>query len=186
MSMLTSKQLWELRDAVLDNAARLAEDAELLLANGRWPAAFESAYFSLEEVAKSTATLLAADIVARDPGNMNWKAFWKIWKAHQAKSAGFVMLTNLYRGLFEKTNPGGEAPVRDEQLESKEALELRRARESALYVSWDGGIRSPREAITEERAREMVTEARKIVDAELSSTDAHRRNIEQAASGVVA
>jgi AbiV family abortive infection protein len=176
MSTLTSKQLWELRDAVLDNAARLAEDAELLLANGRWPAAFESAYFSLEEVAKSMVTLPAADIVARDPGKMNWKEFWRIWKNHQAKSALSVVTANLYRSLFERTNPGGEAPV-DEQLESKEALELIRARESALYVHWDGAIRSPREVITEERAREKVTEARKMVDAELSSTDAYRRNI---------
>jgi hypothetical protein len=53
-------------------------------------------------------------------------------------------------------------------------------REAALYVHWDGGIRTPWDSISEGRARDMVTEARKIVDAEVASTDAHRANIDAA------
>src|SRR5947208_8270011 len=67
MSQLSVEQLWELRNSLLENAKRLTDDAELLLANARWPAAFESAYFAREETAKSANMFAAAYVVAEDP-----------------------------------------------------------------------------------------------------------------------
>ena len=51
---LTADQVKELRTACFDNSARLIQDAELMLADGRRPARYESAYFALEEVANSS------------------------------------------------------------------------------------------------------------------------------------
>lgn len=181
MSQLSVEQLWELRNTLLENAKRLAEDAELLLANARWPAAFESAYFAREETAKSANMFAAAYIVAEDPAQLNWPEFWNMWKDHKKKSAIFVMMSRLYERLFESTASDVAAPKdADSNAEKHEAYELRMEREAALYVHWDGGIRTPWDSISEGRAREMVTEARKMVDAEVASTDAHRANIDAA------
>ena len=182
MSELTMEQLWELRNAVLENAKRLTDEADLLLASGRWPAAFESAYFAREEAAKSAIVFGAAYIVAGDPARINWKAFWSTWRDHQKKSVGFVMMAKLYERLFEQGQTGGVNLQQDDELESEEALQLRTEREAALYVNWDGGIHTPWDAISEDRAREMAAKARKMVDVELASSDAHRSNIDQAAS----
>lgn len=184
MSQLSVEQLWELRNTLLENAKRLADDAELLLAHARWPAAFESAYFAHEETAKSANMFAAAYIVAEDPAQLNWPEFWNTWKDHKKKSAIFVMMSKLYERLFEPTGPDVAASKdADSDAEKREAYELRMEREAALYVHWDGGIRTPWESISEGRAREMVAEARKMVDAELASTDAHRANIDAAGKG---
>ena len=181
MSQLSVEQLWELRNTLLENAKRLADDAELLLANARWPAAFESAYFAREEIAKSANLFAAAYVVAEDPAQLDWPEFWNMWKDHKKKSATFVMMSKLYQRLFE--SPISDVAAQkdaDSNAEKHEAYELRMEREAALYVHWDGGIRTPWDSISEGRAREMVTEARKMVDAEVASTDAHRANIDAA------
>ena len=184
MSQLSVEQLWELRNTLLENAKRLADDAELLLANARWPAAFESAYFAREETAKSANMFAAAYIVAKDPAQLNWQAFWIMWKDHKRKSAIFVMMSKLYARLFESTaSDAADSKEADSNAEKREAYELRTEREAALYVHWDGGIRTPWDSISEGRAREMVAEARKMVEAEVASTDAHRANIEAAGQG---
>src|SRR5260370_2650248 len=87
VSQLSVDQLWELRNTLLENAKRLADDAELLLANARWPAAFESAYFAREETAKSANMFAAAYIVAADPAQLKWPAFWNSWHDHTKKTA---------------------------------------------------------------------------------------------------
>jgi AbiV family abortive infection protein len=174
---LSIDQLWELRTGVLQNAKRLVQDAEYLLANGRWPGAYESAYFAREETAKSAVVFAAAYVVAQDPTNLNWPKFWKAWRDHQMKSAGFVMMSALYARVFE-----GSVATEDAEAEASEAAALRRQREAALYVSWDGGLKTPLSSITEGQARDMVAEASKMVEAELASTDAHRAEVEAARS----
>jgi AbiV family abortive infection protein len=172
---LSVDQLWELRNGVLQNARRLVEDAEYLLANDRWPGAYESAYFAREETAKSAVVFAAAYLVAQNASKLNWRNFWKGWRDHQKKSAGFVMMSALYARVFE-----GSAAAEDPEAEGREAAALRTQREAALYVSWDGGLKTPLAAITEGQAREMVAEASKMVEAELASTDAHRAVVEAA------
>src|SRR5260370_14995169 len=87
VSQLSVEQLWELRNTLLENAKRLADDAELLLANARWPAAFESAYFAREETAKSANMFATAYIVAEDPTQPNWPEFCNMWKDHTNNSS---------------------------------------------------------------------------------------------------
>ena len=174
---LSIDQLWALRNGVLQNAKRLVEDAEYLMSKGRWPGAYEAAYFAREETAKSAVVFAAAYVVAQDPTNLNWPKFWKAWKDHQMKSAGFVMMSALYARVFE-----GSAAAEDAEAEATQAGALRRQREAALYVSWDDGLQTPLASITEGQAREMVAEASKMVEAELASTDAHRAQIEAATS----
>lgn len=180
MSQLSVEQLWELRNTLLENAQRLATDAELLLANARWPAAFESAYFAREEIAKSANMFAAACVVAKDPAQLNWPEFWNMWKDHKKKSATFVMMSGLYERLFESTSLDPDSKDSDSNAEKREAFELRTEREAALYVHWDGRIRTPWDSISEDRACEMVAEARKIADAEVASTGVHRANIDAA------
>lgn len=170
---LTVDQLWELRGGVLLNAKRLAEDAEILLSARRWPAAYESAYFALEEIGKAAIILLTASYVAEDTHRVNWPGFWKAFRDHSAKSAGFVTMVKLYARLFE--NSSEEI---DQQVESRFAAELRRRREDALYVSWDGRLRTPGDLIEESQAREIVAQAWKMIEAELASTDIHRATVD--------
>jgi AbiV family abortive infection protein len=183
VSQLSVEQLWELRNTVLQNAKRLADDAELLLANARWPAAFESAYFAREETAKSANMFATAHVVAENPAKLNWPAFWDMWKDHRKKSATSVMMSRLYERLFESTQADSAAKEADTDAEKREAYELRMQREAALYVRWDDGIRTPWDSISEGGARKMVAEARKMIDAELASTDAHRALIDAAVRG---
>ena len=172
---LSIDQLWALRTAVLENAKRLVEDAEYLVLMERWPGAYESAYFAREETAKSAVVFAAAYLVAKDATKLNWPKFWKAWRDHQTKSAGFVMMSALFARVFE----GSLAPE-DSAAEADEAAALRKQREAALYVNWDGGLRTPLASITEGQAREMVAEAAKMVEAELTSTDTHRAEVEAA------
>jgi AbiV family abortive infection protein len=179
---LSVEQLWELRNTLLENAKRLTDDAELLLANDRWPAAFESAYFAREETAKSMNMFAVAHAVAEDPTKLKWPEFWSMWKDHRKKSAIVVMTSRLYERLFESTEAAASKEA-DIDAEKREASELMGEREAALYVHWDRGIRTPWGSISEGRAREMVAEASKMIDAELASTDAHRAIINAAGKG---
>ena len=176
------EQLWELRNTLLENAKRLTDDAELLVANARWPAAFESAYFAREETAKSMTMFAVAHAVAENPAQLNWPEFWSMWKDHRKKSATVVMTSRLYERLFESTEAAASKEA-DTDAEKREASELMVEREAALYVHWDRGIQTPWGSIPEGRAREMVAEARKMVEAELASTDAHRALIDAAVRG---
>ena len=179
VSQLSVEQLWELRNTLLENAKRLTDDAELLLANARWPAAFESAYFAREETAKSMNMFAVAHAVAENPAQLKWPEFWSMWKDHRKKSAIVVMTSRLYERLFESAASDASASKdADSNAEKHEAYELRMEREAALYVHWDGGIRTPWDSISEGRARQLVAEARKMVDAEVASTNAHRANID--------
>lgn len=87
-------------------STRLAEGmVELLLANARWPAAFESAYFAREETAKSANMFAAAYIVAEDAAQLNWPEFWNMWKDHKKKSAIFVMMSRLMSACLSRPLP---------------------------------------------------------------------------------
>jgi AbiV family abortive infection protein len=182
---LSVEQLWELRNTLLENAKRLTDDAELLLANARWPAAFESAYFAREETAKSMNMFAVAHAVAENPAQLKWPEFWSMWKDHKKKSAIVVMTSRLYERLFESPEAAASKEA-DTDAEKREASELMAEREAALYVHWDRGIRTPWGSISEGRARQLVGEARKMVDAEVASTNAHRALIDAAGKGDVA
>jgi len=83
----------------------LLDRGELFLANARWPAAFESAYFAREETAKSANMFAAAYIVAENPAQLNWPEFWNMWKDHKKKSAIFVMMSRLYERRLSRPLP---------------------------------------------------------------------------------
>jgi hypothetical protein len=89
---------------------------------------------------------------------------------------------DVYERLFESTEAAASKEA-DIDAEKREASELMVEREAALYVHWDRGIRTPWGSISEDRAREMVAEASKMIDAELASTDAHRAIIDAAGKG---
>ncbi len=68
-------------NAALRNARRLADDAALLLAAGRWATAASLAILSMEEAGKVGVLRLLS--IATDP--LALKAGWKDYRSHQAK-----------------------------------------------------------------------------------------------------
>jgi len=146
-------------EACSANAERLIQDAELLLANGRHPSSFESSYFAMEEIAKFTDLYAVGHIVV-EGGAVNWKAFWKRWRTHPSKSLSFVMLGNLHHEVAALGHVDGDQIEYDPEAEAKVAGALHVERMAALYVDWTDGLKSPDGVVTQQRAAELLAQAK--------------------------
>lgn len=155
---ISAAQAAELRAACRANAARLGDDAALLLDTGRLPSAFTHAYFALEELAKARA-LLILELMLIDGDDIDWLDFWRKWTDHSVKSESSLAM-RLDDSMVKSrvvtilASPAAAAlPAR--------ARDLRDNREKALYVDWRRGhVTSPLDAIDEATGRDIVGRAR--------------------------
>lgn len=94
-------------NAALQNAKRLADDAEILLKNKRYPSAASLAILSIEEAGK--ASILRGLSVARDDKDL--KESWKEYRSHTKKNAAWIIADLVksgarkledFRPMFEK------------------------------------------------------------------------------------
>ena len=93
-STLTAQQIADGINAARRNAARLADDAQLLLENGRFPTAASVAALSIEESGK-TAILRQ---LASATGDESAKSLWKEYRSHTAKNRMWIMPQLLSQG----------------------------------------------------------------------------------------
>ena len=84
---LSTSEITKGINAAIQNAIRLAEDAELLLGNKRYPSATSLAILSIEESGK--VTILRGLSVAKDGKEL--KESWKEYRAHTKKNAQWII-----------------------------------------------------------------------------------------------
>ena len=91
---LSARKIAQGINAALQNAKRLADDAELLLENKRYPSAACLAILSIEESGKSS--ILRELSVARDGKDL--KESWKRYRTHTSKNAAWILADLLKSG----------------------------------------------------------------------------------------
>jgi len=91
---LSARKIAEGINAARQNAKRLADDAELLLENKRYPSATCLAILSIEESGKSS--ILRELSVARDGKDL--KESWKRFRTHTSKNAAWILADLLKSG----------------------------------------------------------------------------------------
>jgi AbiV family abortive infection protein len=91
---LSARKIAEGINAALQNAKRLADDAELLLENKRYPSAACLAILSIEESGK--IYILRELSVARDGKDL--KESWKRYRSHVSKNAAWILADLLKIG----------------------------------------------------------------------------------------
>jgi AbiV family abortive infection protein len=74
-------------NAAAANAKRLAEDAAMLLANGRWPSAASIAILAIEEAGK--VSILRAVVLAKSDTEALDE--WKSYRAHTKKNVAWIL-----------------------------------------------------------------------------------------------
>ena len=152
---ITQQQLLELRRALVDNVRELALDAKVLHEAGRETRALALAVFSMEEMVK-LFVVDAAERTLRAGQPVDWVPLWKEMTNHMVKTGLMVLLG---KGLQQRTPQTfdeltslfqGELPV-------KEAADLQRKKEDALYVGFSQNrVRNPSAAVGPELAKSSL------------------------------
>jgi len=176
---LSAEQLWELRAAVVSNAASLLADAETLLETQGYPRAYAIAYTAFEETSKTSEifamylTLLAGVPLSDE----DWVRFWTRWSSHPLKSQYAGAIEAMFRLVLERYGQSSEPPhdvalVIEEivqivkssaELGNATAVERALLRDAALYVDWSGSPARPEDRITPDLAEAMLRSARDAV-----------------------
>lgn len=91
---LSARKIAEGINAAFQNAKRLADDAELLLENKRYPSAACLAILSIEESGKTS--ILRELAVARDGKDL--KESWKRYRTHTSKNVAWILYDLLKSG----------------------------------------------------------------------------------------
>jgi AbiV family abortive infection protein len=173
ISSLSREQAWNLREACIENAADLVKDSQILAAQGRWPRAFELAYFAREELAKADLLAVAVHMLLVEPNSLDWERFSSRWEDHKLKSRDAIFTDFLAEEAFILGKVSGVAL--DVQKEGNEAAALRKKREAALYVDWSDGIQKPSTAITEADAKRAIDVASRQVDVATHMTTEYKQ-----------
>jgi AbiV family abortive infection protein len=141
------------REALL-NAASLVEDAELLLANRRWPRAFALGVLALEEIGKMLLTGGAATTEAWDA-----KEFWLDFRHHATKLGSAKALLAV---LATDVSPATLTAI-DQAM--REAADGHQRKMCGLYVDLadDGTVQRPND-VTEAECRSVLGGAHALLD----------------------
>jgi len=91
---LSAAQIAEGMNAAARNAIRLAEDAELLMENKRYPSATSLAILSIEESGK--VAILRGLSVARNDKEL--KEAWKDYRSHTKKNVAWILIDMIKAG----------------------------------------------------------------------------------------
>jgi AbiV family abortive infection protein len=96
---LSASQIAEGMNAAARNAKRLAEDAELLMENRRYPSATSLAILSIEESRK--LSILRELSLARDGKEL--KETWKRYRSHTKKNVAWIIMDMVKAGAESLT-----------------------------------------------------------------------------------
>lgn len=154
---MTVEDVTALRNACIENASELIEEARILAERSRWARAFELAYFAREELAKADLLAVTLHMLFADPDSVDWDRFRKRWEDHKSKSRDAIFTDFLAEEIFVLGKLAGvELEV---QKEGDQAAALRKKREAALYVDVRNGVQKPSTTISEGDARSAIETA---------------------------
>jgi AbiV family abortive infection protein len=162
--LLTKKRYDEFHEAVIENAAALIDDAELLFANDRLPTAFALSVLATEEAAKGM--LLWQHRPGRLPKLIDLKRVNKSLRDHEVKLAVPRLIAFALKRRTDTGDDGGVAAIEKDLPEVyKQARSSDRAKQRSFYVSFDGGkAKTPTRAISRKLVESNLAIARALVD----------------------
>ncbi len=156
MKQLNKSSLMALSKAALENAEMLFAEADALLTNGHLSRAYFLAVACIEEIGKAS---LAFNAAGRDLTN-----------PQVAKAARNKLLDHKSK-ILAGFGPSLHLTQKPEMAEALEATlelvgDLRRGREPSMYteVLADGSVRSPRDIVRPEAARDSVSLAKHCLE----------------------
>jgi AbiV family abortive infection protein len=150
---LTAAQIAEGMNTALDNAQRLATDAETLLKAGAFPSAASLAALAIEEAGK--VTILRELAVARSEAERNES--WRDYRSHTRKNIGWIA-PELIAGGAEKLEDF--RPIVDEKSDHPQVLD--QIKQLGFYTDCLGKAHwsKPVEVVDEKLARALVAVCR--------------------------
>lgn len=146
---LTAEQIASGMNLAMENARRLAEDAQILLERGRHASAASLAVLAIEESGKTS--VLRALALARDDQEL--RDTWKDYRTHTAKNSSWILADLVRKGARTLDEL---APIVDTSSDHPEVLDT--VKQLGFYTDCVGGGRwsSPSEVITAEFATGLV------------------------------
>jgi len=133
---LTIEELEAIRDLVLENAAGLIADAELLVRQQRFPRAFSLSVIAIEEASKLLILLECAETIATG-GRPAWSELLSRLRNHHEK-----LMANLLN--FRALRSSGSAGGIDLEDAIARVREMNGFKQDGFYVTIDvAGVRAP-------------------------------------------
>jgi AbiV family abortive infection protein len=175
MDEMTLDELEALCAAVVENASRLVDDAELLVAHGRYPSASYLARVATEEAVKPILLTAAGEDVIRGI-DVDWERLGVELARHPAKTKAFIRSVQILEALSARPgkhgtyHPSTHGTFHPSTHGTYQALvdnihNFTDAKNASLYADFkSGSVRTPRLAITEEQARFVVGLSRAFVE----------------------
>jgi AbiV family abortive infection protein len=156
MKSLSVSQIEEARSKILQNAMELVEEAELLLANGRFARAYSLSHLACEEIAKIPMLVRAATdkILGRD---VDWQKLNRRLRSHTEKITGIFFVDYLIDPNIENDQ---DLKILQKSLDMVKDFNM--LKNQSLYTNLVGNsLLKPSEAIPTELATSLVGLARK-------------------------
>lgn len=135
-------------NAAIDNAKRLASDAELLLQNGRTATALSISILAIEEAGK--VSIIRSLLASNDD---QLKSHWKRYRDHKAKNVAWILPDLVSRGA---RTLHGLREAADNEAEHAVVLEI--LKQLGLYTDFIGqrNWSKPADAIDEDLAESLL------------------------------
>jgi AbiV family abortive infection protein len=170
MRHVTPDQIQQGRLKVLQNAASLVEEAELLAEAGKSARAFTLAHLATEELAKiPMLARVAMELLIGE--KVDYQKLERRFRSHRSKSGNAVLFDYIHAELPASTE---EESASARLVSTKELNDKKNA---SLYVSYaKSGFVSPAEEITAEQAGVAIARARRLL-ATFDSTEAISRDL---------
>lgn len=153
---LTAAQIVDGMNAAIRNAKRLADDAELLLEQGRFPSAASFAVLSIEESGK--LSILRQLAVAKNEEQLIDS--WRQYRSHTKKNVAWILPDLVIKGARKLDEL---KPIFDEEFAHPYVLD--HVKQTGLYTDCLGRIHwsIPDDVIDEKLARMLVEIAKLFV-----------------------
>jgi len=146
--------------AVCRNARSLADDAQILLDDGRYARAYAIAELGAEELGK--LLMLGNVAIFRALGeSIDWARFWRRFYDHSPKASNISLLDYMYGSKFSQWASGDLEAIKADEAGLEEAARqaaiMAIAKNRALYVDWrEGKLLSPEASIPKDWAEQMT------------------------------
>jgi AbiV family abortive infection protein len=149
------------------NARSLADDAQILLNDGRYARAYAIAELGAEELGKLLMLGNVAIFTALGE-SVDWARFWRRFYDHSPKASNISLLDYMYGSKFTEWASGDLEAIKADEAgvdeAARQAAIMAITKNRALYVDWrEGKLLSPDASIPKEWAEQMIKAVAELV-----------------------